>query len=143
MPLGSPHSCTKAMKSSNFYREFLRYPKFWVFGPPLSRIYLLKMAKIKNSYRVIQMNQNQGPISFQFSMKTIAHFKLSFSAVFSALVPFFILSDNFFDFGPIFKCHTQRMEKVNWISRSRTLCWIFWKKKIIKKIEYSKSLSDL
>ena len=61
--------------------------------------------------------------------------------VFPALVSFFILSDNFFDFGPIFKCHTQRMEKVNWISRSRTLCWIFWKK-IIKKIEYSRSLSD-
>ena len=36
------------------------------------------MAKIKNSYQVIQMNQNQGPISFQFLMKTIAHFKLMF-----------------------------------------------------------------
>ena len=38
--------------------------------------------------------------------------------VFPALVLFFTLPDNFFDFGPIFKCHTQRMEKVNWISRS-------------------------
>ena len=134
MPLGSPHSCTNAMKSSNFYREFLRYPKFWVFGPPLSRIYLLKMAKIKNSYRVIQMNQNQGPISIQFSLKTIAR-------IFPVLVSFFILSDIFFDFEPIFKCYNQSMEKVNWLSRSRTLCLIFWKK-IIKKIEYSRSLSD-
>ena len=53
--------------------------------------------------------------------------------VFPALVSFFILSDNSFDFGPIFKCHIQRKEKVNWIARSRTLFWIFWKKKIIKK----------
>ena len=78
--------------------------------------------------------QNQGPISFQFSLKTIAR-------VFPVLVSFFILSDIFFDFEPIFKCYTQGMEKVNWFSRSRTLCLIFWKK-IIKKIEYSRSLSD-
>ena len=28
-----------------------------------------------------------------------------------------------------FKGHTQRMERNNWISRCRTLHWIFWKKK--------------
>ena len=28
-----------------------------------------------------------------------------------------------------FKGHTQRMERNNWISRCRTLRWIFWKKK--------------
>ena len=32
------------------------------------------------------------------------------------------------------------MERITWISRSRTSCWIFWKK-IIKKIKYSRSLS--
>ena len=32
------------------------------------------MGKIKNSYQVVQINQYQGPISFQFSMKTIITF---------------------------------------------------------------------
>ena len=129
---GSAHSCKNVIKrilrSSNFRREFLKYPTFWVFGPTLTPIYLLKMAKIKNSHRVIQINQNQGPISFQFSMKTIVAFssiwaffgykwaqyhpllkprcwwsnfgRSSFSTrVFPALVLFFILPDNFFNFG--------------------------------------------
>ena len=50
------------------------------------------------------------------------------SRVFPALVSFFKLSDIFFDFVPIFKCHTQSMERINSISRSLTLCWIFWRK---------------
>ena len=40
-----------------------------------------------------------------------------------------------------FKCHIQRLEKINWISKCVTLCWIFWKKVI--KIKYSRSLLDL
>ena len=39
-----------------------------------------------------------------------------------------------------FKCHIQRLEKINWISKCVTLCWIFWKKVI--KIKYSRSLLD-
>ena len=34
----------------------------------------------------------------------------------------------------------QRLEKINWISKCVTLCWIFWKKVI--KIKYSRSLLD-
>ena len=63
------------------------------------------------------------------------------SRFFPALVSFFILSDNFFDFGPIFKYHTEIMERINWISRSRTLCRIFWKK-LIKKVKYLRSSPD-
>ena len=70
----------------------------------------------------------------------VAHFKLAF---FLALVSFFIFSDNFFDFGPIFKCHTQKMERINWISRCRTLYWIFCKKNSLKEIKYSRNSSDL
>ena len=33
-----------------------------------------------------------------------------------------------------FKCHTQRMERINWFSRCRTLCWVFWKKNHWNKI---------
>ena len=40
------------------------------------------------------------------------------------------VSDHFFDCGPIFNCHTQRMERFNSISRCRTLCCIFWKKDV-------------
>ena len=40
-------------------------------GPTLTRIYQLKMAKMKNSHRAIQISQNPGPMSFQFSIKTI------------------------------------------------------------------------
>ena len=52
--------------------------------------------------------------------------------VIPTLVLFSALSDHFFDFKPIFKCHTQMTERINWISRCRTLCRIFWKK-IIKR----------
>ena len=67
------------LKSSNFYREFLKYP---VFGPTLTPIYLLQMIKIQNSCQVIQINQNQGPISFQFSMKTIITLTFALFGVF-------------------------------------------------------------
>ena len=144
------------------------YSSFWVFGLTLTSIYLLKMVKTNNSHQVIQINQNQGLIFLQFSVKTVITFcsflfflgykwaqcqrwrghqedhffkssllsakcwwmnfgRTPFSTrLFLALVLFFILSDNFFDSEPIFKCHTQKIEIINWISRSRTLCWIFW-----------------
>ena len=51
-------------------------------------------------------------------------------------------SYNIFDFGRIFNYHTQRMERNNSISRYWTLCWIFWKKKSLKEIKYSRSLPD-
>ena len=60
--------------------------------------------------------------------------------VFLALVSFFILPDNFFNLWSIFKCLTQRMERINWISRYRTLSWIFWKK-IIKRNQMFKKLA--
>ena len=55
-----------------------------------------------------------------------AHFKL---ALFQ--LPYRVLHflTRLFDFGPIFNWHTQRMKKINWISRCRILWWIFWKKK--------------
>ena len=31
-----------------------------------------------------------------------------------------------------FKCHTQRMERIDWISRCGTLYWIIWKKMSLK-----------
>ena len=34
----------------------------------------------------------------------------------------------------LFKCHTQRMEKISCVSRRKILCWIFWKKKLKKKV---------
>ena len=86
------------------------------------------MAKIKNSHQVIQMNQNQGPISFQFSLKTVmtfcsiwAFFGYKWTKVFPALVSFFILSDNFFWFLTYFW--------INWISRSIWCAESFEKKK--------------
>ena len=44
------------------------------FGPILTPIYSLKNAEIKNTHQVTQISQNQGSISFQFSMKTIMNF---------------------------------------------------------------------
>ena len=52
-------------------------PFWWVWGNNSSKqrqftpIYSLKMTKIKNSHWAIQISQNQGPISYQFSMKII------------------------------------------------------------------------
>ena len=51
-----------------------RLTKVWVFGPTLTLIYPLKLAKIKNNYQVIQISQNQRPNSFQFSIKTVINF---------------------------------------------------------------------
>ena len=45
--------------------------KIWVFGPTLTPLYPLKMAKMKNSHWAINISQNQGSIFYQFSMKII------------------------------------------------------------------------
>ena len=50
------------------------YSSFWVFGLTLTSIYLLKMIKTNNSHQVIQINQNQGLIFLQFSVKTVITF---------------------------------------------------------------------
>ena len=65
------------------------------------------------------------------------------SCVFPPLVSFLIVSYIFFDFIPIFKCHTQSMERINWISRFWTLCWIFWKKFIKKKSNIQEAYQTL
>ena len=54
--------------------------------------------------------------------------QLSLAPLFQKLV--ITVSDHFVDCGPIFNCHTQRMERFNSISRCRTLCCIFWKKDV-------------
>ena len=48
--------------------------KICVFDPTLNPIYALKISEIKNSHQVIQISQNQGPICFQFPVKTIINF---------------------------------------------------------------------
>ena len=105
------------------------YTKFQFFGPT---------STIKNSHLAIQINQNQSSISFQLSIKTIIMFCSIWAFFRYKRVIGIILSDHLFDFGPSFKCHIQRMERINWIFRCRTLCQIFWKKKKkkIKKIKY-------
>ena len=45
-----------------------------IFWSNFTPIYPLKMVEIKNSHQVIQISQNQDPISFQFWMKTIIDF---------------------------------------------------------------------
>ena len=97
------------------------------FGPSLSWIYLLKMVKIKIAIGLSKWIK----IYYFFSIFNENYSSFQASA-FPVLVSFFMLFDKFFDFGSIFKCHTQRIEKVNWISRSKTLCWIFWKKSLKK-----------
>ena len=67
--------------------EFLQrldVPKVWVLGPTLTTIYPLQMVEIKNSHQAIQMSQNQGSISFPFSMKAIITF-CSIWAIFSKI----------------------------------------------------------
>ena len=53
--------------------------------------------------------------------------------VIAALVSFFILSNNFSCFGPI--------ERINWISRCRTL-WQIFRKIFIEKLKYSRISPD-
>ena len=100
--------------------EFLHrqgmYTKFQFFGPT---------STIKNSHLAIQINQNQSSISFQLSIKTIIMFCSIWAFFRYKRVIGIILSDHLFDFGPSFKCHIQRMERINWIFRCRTLCQIF------------------
>ena len=55
--------------TENFYST--QNLSFW---SNLEPIYSLKLAKIINSDRVIQISQKQGPISFQFSIKTLIAF---------------------------------------------------------------------
>ena len=85
------------------------------FGTTLTLIYLLKTAEKKCSHRKIQISQNQGPISFQFSVKTIISFcsiwtflseqmgpaskinssRLKLAPLLQALVSLYIRSDQF------------------------------------------------
>ena len=131
------------MKNSNFYRDrgCTQRSSFWSNFDP---VYRLKMVEIKHGQLAIQISLNQSPISFQLSIKTIITFcsswaffgyncamdpgqrsrvkrlQLRLAPLFQK--PLIILSDHFFDFGPIFKCYTQRIERLDWISRCRTLC---------------------
>ena len=85
------------------------------FGTTLTLIYPLKTAEKKCSHRKIQISQNQGPISFQFSVKTIISFcsiwtflseqmgpaskinssRLKLAPLLQALVSLYIRSDQF------------------------------------------------
>ena len=95
------------MKNSNFYKEFLKVPNVLsVFGPTWPQFTSWKWP-VKNIHQIIQMNQ--GPISFEFSLKTVitfcsiwAFFGYKWAKNFPALVSLFILSDNFFESRPIF-----------------------------------------
>ena len=100
------------------------------------------VSKIKRSQLRLALLFQKPLIKGKILVKVsvVAHFKLAF---FLALMSFFTFSDNFFDFGPIFKCHTQKMEIINWISRCRTLYWIFCKKNSLKEIKYSRNSLDL
>ena len=42
----------------------------------------------------------------------------------------------FTDFPLIFRCHNQRMEKINWIPRLKTLWWISWEKNLLTKSNF-------
>ena len=66
----------KAFWKTWIFTETRDVHKVSVFGPTLTLIYPLKLTQIKNSPLAIQINQNQGPISFQLSMKTIITFSL-------------------------------------------------------------------
>ena len=78
------------------------------FGTNLNLMYPLKTAEKKCSHRTIQISQNQGPISFQFSVKTIISFcsiwtflseqmgsRLKLAPLLQALVSLYIRSDQF------------------------------------------------
>ena len=55
------------------------------------------------------------------------------SHIIPSLVLFLHFLTIFFYFTLILRCHNQRMERINWISRPRTLCWIFWEKSSLTK----------
>ena len=85
------------------------------FGTNLNLMYPLKTAEKRCSHRTIQISQNQGPISFQFSVKTIISFcsiwtflseqmgpaskinssRLKLAPLLQALVSLYIRSDQF------------------------------------------------
>ena len=115
--------------------------KVSVFGPTLTPIYPLKMAEIKNSQLTIQIIQNQSPISFQISMKTIITFcsiwtffrydwvidpgskiiKSQLKLASLSRKSLIIVSDHFLIMD-LFLSATQRMERIDCISRYRILC---------------------
>ena len=66
--------CIQNLQIWSIFGPNLKYPKFLVSGPTLTPICPLKMDKIKKSHQVIQINQNQDPISFQFSIKAVITF---------------------------------------------------------------------
>ena len=113
------------------------------------------MVEIKNSHQIIEIIQDQGPVSFQFPMKTVINFCAIWAFVgykwthgqrsvvaaevsttfsnypllrasccnfsgsslqthaISSLVSLFPRFDPFFYFTLIFRCHNQRMERIN------------------------------
>ena len=53
--------------------------------------------------------------------------------IISFLVSFLHFLTFFIDFPLIFRYHNQRMERINWIPRLKTLCWFFWGKTSLTK----------
>ena len=112
------------------------------------------MAQIKNSHLAIQISQNQIPIFFQLSVKMIiafcsvwiffgykwvidpgskikrSQFRLALASLFQK--PLIIPSDHLFDFGPVFKCHTQSMERIGF-PEAGLYAKSFEKKNLLKK----------
>ena len=60
---------SQAFWKTQIFTETGDVHKVSVFGPTLTSIYPMKMAK--NSQLAIQIIQNQSPISFQLSMKNM------------------------------------------------------------------------
>ena len=118
------------------------------------------MAQIKNSHLAIQISKNQIPIFFQLSVKMIiafcsvwtffgykwvidpgskikrSQFRLALASLFQK--PLIIPSDHLFDFGPVFKCHTQRMERIGF-PEAGLYAKSFEKKNLLKKTKYCRS----
>ena len=53
------------------------------------------------------------------------------------IIPFLVLFLHFFDLFywlfTYFRCHNQKIERINWIPRLKASCWIFWGKKSLTK----------
>ena len=64
----------KACWKVRLFTETGDVPKDSAFDLTLTPIFYLKMAEIKNNHLAIQICQNQTPISFQLSVKTIITF---------------------------------------------------------------------
>ena len=113
------------------YNNFLLYLSFFLvqMGP---------VSKIKSSQLRLEL-LFQNPLIKGWLLVKQFWSKLISNYVFLAFLLFFILSDNFFDFGPIFKCHTQRMERINWM---QNFLLNLLKNNSLKEIKYSRSLPD-